>query len=305
MLLNSICRFVVLSGILAASVGYAADEQWQPLWPDGTPGAKGTTDRDIPALLARPAAAEISNGCAVVVCPGGGYGGLAMDHEGHQIAAWLNERGVSAWILRYRLGSAGYHHPVQKGDVLRAIRTVRASAAETGIDPKRIGVWGFSAGGHLASTATTLFDAGDASATDPIDRVSSRPDFSILCYPVITMELPFTHQGSRRNLFGADRFENEELVQLLSTEKQVTAQTPPVFLFHTLEDQAVPVENALRFYSALRAHGNAASELHIYQRGRHGVGLAAADPILGTWPARLQDWMTTNQFIPVPAAAEK
>jgi acetyl esterase/lipase len=219
-----------------------------------------------------------------------------MDHEGHQIVAWLNERGISAWILRYRLGTHGYHHPIQKGDVLRAIRTVRSQAEANGVDPKRIGVWGFSAGGHLASTAATHFDSGDPEASDPIERISSRPDFAILCYPVITMEETFTHMGSRKNLLGTDRYNSQELVELLSNEKRVTGETPPCFVFHTVEDQAVPVENALRFFSALRENGVNRSELHIYQTGRHGVGLAQTDPVLKSWPDRLHDWLKTNKF---------
>ncbi len=288
--------FSVLLLLPLATVGVAQDKTWTPLWPQGAPGAKGTADKDVPALMAFPAPADKATGCGVVVCPGGGYGGLAMDHEGHQIAAWFNARGIHAWILRYRLGSQGYHHPIQKGDVARAIRTVRAQAATTGTDPLRLGVMGFSAGGHLASTAATHFDDGDATASDPIDRVSSRPDFAILCYPVITMERPFTHEGSRRNLLGPDNTENDELVQLLSNHKRVTEKTPPTFLFHTLEDSAVPVENALEFYAALRRSGNKASELHVYQNGRHGVGLAQADPILKNWPDRLYDWMQVNKF---------
>ena len=273
----------------------AAAEDWQPLWPDGAPGSMGAADHDVPALMAFPAAKENATGCGVVVCPGGGYGGLAMDHEGHQIAAWLNQRGISAWILRYRLGSKGYHHPIQQGDVLRAIRTARNNAAAVEADPNRIGVWGFSAGGHLASTAATHFDLGNPNATDEIDKLSSRPDFAVLCYPVITMEEEFTHKGSRRNLFGSDRYDDSELVELLSNEKRVTANTPPTFIFHTTEDQAVPVENAIRFYSALRKH-SVNCELHVYQNGRHGVGLGGNDPILSTWPTHLENWLKVNQF---------
>ncbi|MFO0428538.1 MAG: alpha/beta hydrolase [Planctomyces sp.] len=280
-------------------------DDWKPLWSAGAPEAKGSSEHDVPALLAFPADKSKSVGCGVVVCPGGGYGGLAMDHEGFQIAKWFNDRGVSAWILRYRLGSKGYHHPVQKGDVLRAIRTVRSVSADFGVDPNRIGVMGFSAGGHLASTAATHFDAGDAQAADPIDRVSSRPDFAILCYPVITMESPFTHMGSRRNLFGPDRVDSQDLIQLLSNEKQVKSDTPPTFIFHTTEDQAVPVENALLFYSALRAKQIARSEMHIYQNGRHGVGLAQDDPILKSWSERLENWLAVNQFLTQATAPAK
>jgi acetyl esterase/lipase len=274
----------------------ALGQDWRPLWPMGAPEAKGEKDQDVPALLAFPASPDKATGCGIVVCPGGGYGGLAMDHEGHQIVAWLNERGISAWILRYRLGTHGYHHPIQKGDVLRAVRTARSQAEASGVDPKRIGVWGFSAGGHLVSTAATHFDLGDAAAVDPIDRISSRPDFAILCYPVITMDEKFTHRGSRKNLFGPDRFDSQELVELLSNEKRVTADTPPCFVFHTVEDQAVPVENALKFFAALREKGVNNSELHVYQTGRHGVGLAQSDPVLRSWPDRLHDWLKVNKL---------
>ncbi|MEZ6039167.1 MAG: alpha/beta hydrolase [Planctomycetaceae bacterium] len=281
---------------IATAIHCAQADDWKPLWPTAAPFATGESESDIPALLAFPAAADKANGCGVVVCPGGGYGGLAMDHEGHQIAAWLNERGISAWILRYRLGSKGYHHPVQKGDVLRAIRTVRSQATEANVDPGRIGVWGFSAGGHLASTAATHFDSGNPDDDDAVERFSSRPDFAVLCYPVITMEEQFTHKGSRRNLFGPDRYDDPELIELLSNERQVTANTPPTFIFHTTEDQAVPVENAIRFFTALRANGVHKSELHIYQNGRHGVGLAQSDSILKSWPDRLNDWLNANSF---------
>jgi len=279
--------------IMSLNVVSATD--WKPLWPGGAPGTMGTADQDVPALLAFPAAKEIANGCGVVVCPGGGYGGLAMDHEGLQVADWLNKRGISAWILRYRLGSKGYHHPIQQGDVLRAIRTARHHAAAIGVAPAHIGVMGFSAGGHLASTAATHFDSGNPDATDPIDKISSRPDFAVLCYPVITMDEQFTHKGSRRNLFGNDRYHSPELVELLSNEKHVTSKTPPTFIFHTTEDQAVPVENAIEFYSALRKHG-VGCELHIYQKGGHGVGLGGNNPVLSTWPARLEDWLRVNHF---------
>ena len=288
--------FTGLQITLLSSTAYSQND-WKPLWADGAPGATGTTEHDIPAMLAFPAPPEKANGCSVLVCPGGGYGGLAMDHEGHQIAGWLNERGISAYILRYRLGTHGYHHPIQKNDVLRALRVIRHHAEATGGDPHRIGVMGFSAGGHLASTAATHFDAGDPAATDPIDQISSRPDFAILCYPVITMDEAFTHKGSRRNLLGNDRYGDAQLVELLSNEKQVTKETPPTFIFHTTEDPVVPVENAIEFYSALRRSGVGAAELHVYQKGRHGVGLAQNDPILSSWPDRLHAWLGDNDFL--------
>jgi acetyl esterase/lipase len=289
-------RLLFCLGLMVVASNDCFSQDWQPLWSNGAPGSKGSAEQDVPALQHSPAPAAKANGCAVVVCPGGGYGGLAMDHEGKQIAAWLNERGIGAWILRYRLGTHGYHHPIQKGDVLRAIRTVRFKSKELGYDPSRIGVWGFSAGGHLASTAATHFDNGNTAATDPIDQVSSRPDFAILGYPVITMAEDFTHKGSRKNLLGEERYDNQELVELLSNEKRVTQQTPPSFIFHTVEDKAVPVENALKFFAALRANGVNASEMHVYQNGRHGVGLAQDDPILSSWPSRLHDWLKLNKF---------
>ncbi len=257
------------------------------LWPDSPPGAKGSAPEDIPTLAIYLPAPEKAVGTAIVVCPGGGYRNLAMDHEGEQIARWFNSLGVAAFVLKYRLGPK-YHHPVQRNDVLRAIRHVRHRAWRFGVEADRIGVIGFSAGGHLASTAATHFDEGDAGAKDPVERVSSRPDFAVLGYPVISFTTEYTHQGSRRNLLGDDP--DPKLVHLLSNEKQVTAQTPPTFLFHTNEDAGVPAENSVLFYLALRKAGVPA-ELHIYERGPHGVGLAWSDRVLGSWTDRLADWL--------------
>jgi acetyl esterase/lipase len=262
------------------------------LWPGGAPGAQGTEDIDQPSLAPYLAPAGRGTGTAVIVCPGGGYGGLSMDKEGDQIAKWLNSLGVTAFVLKYRLGPK-YHHPVELGDAQRAIRTVRSKAPEYRLLPDRIGIMGFSAGGHLASTAGTHFDAGDASAADPIDRLSSRPDFLVLCYPVISFG-PFAHQGSKRNLLGENP--DPKLVESLSNETQVTAQTPPTFLFHTTTDAAVPVENSVMFYAALRKAGVPA-ELHIYERGPHGVGLAQTDEALSSWPARLADWLRVHGLL--------
>jgi len=288
-------RHLILS--LALFVGTvsaqpAAAPKAELLWPGGAPGALGTADADKPTLAPYLVPAGRGTGTAVIVCPGGGYSGLAMDHEGDQIARWLNSLGVSAFVLKYRLGPK-YHHPVELGDAQRAIRTVRYHAADYRLLPDRIGIMGFSAGGHLASTAGTHFDAGDAAAADPIDRLSSRPDFLILCYPVISFG-PFTHAGSRHNLLGDDP--DPKLVENLSNETQVTAQTPPTFLFHTTTDPAVPVENSVMFYSALRKAGVPA-ELHIYERGPHGVGLAPTDEALSGWPARLADWLRVRGLL--------
>jgi acetyl esterase/lipase len=218
---------------------------------------------------------------------------LAVDHEGRQIAEWLNALGVAAFMLRYRIAPR-YHHPIPLLDAQRAVRMVRARATQFHINPKRIGIWGFSAGGHLASTAGTHFNAGNPDAEDPIERKSSRPDFMILSYPVITMKAPHTHMGSRNNLIGKDP--DPKLVESLSNEEQVTSATPPTFLFHTGTDQAVPAENSVLFYLALRKAGVPA-ELHIYEKGPHGVGLAQSDPVLSTWPERLKSWMAAQGFL--------
>jgi len=261
------------------------------LWPEGAPGAQGTADGDKPSLTLYPASGATKTQTGILVFPGGGYGALAMDHEGVQVAAWLNNFGISAYLLKYRLGPQ-YHHPIELWDAQRAIRYVRAHAAEFGIRPDKIGIWGFSAGGHLASTAATHFTGTDKGA-DPIDSQSARPDFAILSYPVISMLEPYVHLGSRRNLLGDKP--DPALVQALSNELQVTSQTPPTFLFHTTEDQVVPVENSILFYLALRKAG-VPVEMHIYQKGHHGVGLAQGDPILRTWPDHLAAWLQIQGF---------
>jgi acetyl esterase/lipase len=241
-----------------------------PLWPEGAPGALGKEDKDIPTLTPYLADPANATGAAIVICPGGGYGGLAP-HEGVDYARFLNEHGISGFVLKYRLGSAGYRHPVMLEDAARAVRTLRARAAEWKLDPNRIGIMGSSAGGHLASTLLTHFDEGKANDSDPIERVSSRPNLGILCYPVITMG-EFTHQGSKANLLGKNP--SPELVRNLSNELQVTKETPPTFLWHTWEDSAVPVENSLQFAAALRKAG-VPFDLHVYQKGQHGIGLGS------------------------------
>ena len=263
----------------------------QRLWEGNAPGALGICLTDIPTLtpyLPDPAKAT---GAAMVICPGGGYGGLA-DHEGEGYAKWFAENGVTAFVLKYRLGSAGYRHPVMLQDVSRAIRTVRANACQWGVDPKRIGVIGSSAGGHLASTVLTHFDAGDPQSSDPVERVSSRPDLGILCYAVVTM-MEKTHGGTRDNLLGENP--SPELLELLSNEKQVTPQTPPCFIWHTVEDGAVPVENSLEFALALRRAG-VPFDLHLFERGGHGLGLC--DPASPhPWAADCLFWLRGYGFV--------
>jgi len=275
---------LLYAGRLAAQV---PEHQTILLWQDGAPGAKGDADVDNPALTLYSASGPNKVPTAVVVCPGGGYVHLAMDHEGKQVAEWLNHLGISAFVLKYRLGPK-YHYPVELWDAQRAIRYVRAHAADFGVEPNRVGIWGFSAGGHLASTAGTHFDPGDPNGADAIDKQSSRPDFMILAYPVITFLEPHAHLGSLHALLGEKP--DPELVRLLSNELQVTPQTPPAFLFHTSDDTVVPVQNSIQFYTALRQAGVPA-EMHIYLHGPHGVGLAQHDPVLRTWPDRLADWL--------------
>jgi len=264
------------------------------LWPQGAPGALGQASDDIPTLTPYLAARDQASGAAMVVCPGGGYGGLAS-HEGPDYALFLNQHGVTAFVLKYRLGSHGYRHPRMLEDAQRAIRLVRARAAEWQIDPKRIGIMGSSAGGHLASTAVTHFDAGVPDASDPVERQSCRPDLGILCYPVITMGAN-THEGSKKNLLGPNP--SPELVTLLSNELQVRSNTPPCFVWHTVEDTAVKVENSLEFAAALQRHG-VPFDLHIYQKGPHGIGLQDKPPFQNVhpWARDLVFWLKQQGFV--------
>ena len=263
------------------------------LWPGGAPGALGADDRDKPALTVYMPPNTTGPMTAVIIAPGGSYARLSMNLEGRAPANYFNTLGVAAFVLRYRLGPQ-YHHPIELGDAQRAIRMVRAHAAEWHIAPDRIGIMGFSAGGHLASSASTHFDAGKADAADPIDRVSSRPDFAVLAYPVISFVESWTHQGSKTNLLGDQP--DAALARSLSSETQVTAQTPPTFLYHTTADATVPVENAVAYYLALRKAGVAA-ELHVFKNGAHGSGLGQQDTALVEWPRLLANWLRVGGLI--------
>ena len=262
--------YVLLALLWPGVVAQAQPTNAFPLWPEGAPGALGQAEKDTPTLTPFLPAAEKATGAAFIICPGGGYGGLA-EHEGKGYALWFNEHGIAGFVLKYRLGSAGYRHPIMLQDAGRAVRLVRARAAEWQVDPKRIGIIGSSAGGHLASTLLTHFDAGKPDAADPIERQSSRPDLGVLCYPVITMG-QFGHQGSKNNLLGKDP--SPELVGELSNELHVTKDTPPCFLWHTYADTGVLVENSLQFAAALRKAG-VPFDLHVYQKGAHGIGLGS------------------------------
>lgn len=258
------------------------------LWPDGAPGAEGVSDEDSPAI--EPFLVGGNGNAAVIICPGGGYG-MRADHEGEPVARWLNTLGISAFVLRYRV--APYRYPRALQDAQRAIRTVRHHSEKFRVDKERIGILGFSAGGHLASAAGVLFDKGNVDDTDPIEHESSRPNALILCYPVISMQDEFGHQGSKENLLGINP--EERLVNLLSSELQVGADTPPVFLWHTSDDDAVPVENSLLFAAALRRH-SIPFDLHVYAHGYHGLGLAGEDSHVKGWTDACASWLRLNHF---------
>ncbi|HEX9198229.1 MAG TPA: alpha/beta hydrolase [Acidobacteriaceae bacterium] len=262
-----------------------------PLWPQGAPGALGDGDDDSPTLAAYLPASNPTR-TAVVIAPGGGYTHLSMVKEGSDVAAWLNAHGVAAFVLKYRLGPK-YHNPIELDDAKRAIRMVRADAAKYGVAADHIGMWGFSAGGHLTATAGTQFDAGDVSAIDEIDRQNSRPDFLVLSYPVITMEDPYVHKGSRTYLLGDAPAQAD--MDAMSAELHVTAQTPPTFLFTTTDDKTVPVMNSVMFYTALVKAGVPA-EMHIFQHGGHGSGLAPTNPQLQPWTDMLIKWMRERGY---------
>ena len=296
---------VVMGGAVALGQGATTTTGGptpMPLWPNGAPGAQGTQEIDTPTLTAY-IPAENPTKTAVVVAPGGGYTHLSMVKEGSDVAQWLNERGIAAFVLKYRLGPT-YHNPIELGDAQRAIRTVRADAAKYGIATDHIGMWGFSAGGHLTASAGTMFDAGKPDATDPIEQQSSRPDFMILAYPVITMLDPYVHKGSRTFLLGETPTQVE--MEAMSPELHVTAQTPPTFLFATTDDRTVPVMNSVMFYSALVKAGVPA-EMHLFQHGAHGSGLAPTNPQLHIWTELLIKWMREQGYAapatPAPAVA--
>lgn len=282
----------------------AAEHPVLPLWPEGIPGAKPHTAPDHvdatgrvsavhePTLAVWPAAPGKANGTAVVIFPGGGYAMLSEQREGMRYAEWLNDLGVTCFIVRSRLKE--YGHPAPLRDALRAIRIVRSRAAEFGIDPHRIGIIGSSAGGHLASSAATLYDHADGKTGASLDTVNARPDFVLLMYPVILMEGPHIHAGSRDNLIGAHAA--PELVALVSTDRQVTKDTPPTFIVHAQDDASVPVENALAYYAALR-HAKVPVEMHLYEHGGHGFAMEAKHVPTAQWPQRAETWLRSHGWI--------
>lgn len=292
-------KVLFLIAIIAATASQTSAEPIAELiWPDGAPLANGDDQKDKPRMFSYLPDATTSSGAAIVIFPGGGYRGLAMGHEGHEIAKWFRSIGMAAFICDYRHRGKGYGHPAPLQDAQRTIRIARSRAKELGYRADKIGVIGFSAGGHLASTTITHFDNGNSEAEDTIDRASCRPDFAILCYPVIAFGQPYSHHGSQRNLLGKDA--DAETVDSLSNERQVKSNTPPTFLWHTSEDRGVPAENSVVFYLALRKH-NIPSELHVFERGGHGLGLAARQPAASKWPSLCEAWLRGRGILPASA----
>ena len=274
----------------------AAGPSVELVWPDGAPGALGDKVTDKPTIDVYSLKKEQLNGTSVVLCPGGGYDHLALDHEGDAVAKWLSSLGITAFLLKYRV-APHYRQPAPLQDARRAVRMVRYRAQDWLVDPHRIGVMGFSAGGHLASITATRWNEGNKGADDPIDRVGSRPDFAILIYPVISFTTRYANQHALDNLLGGEP--TDKLLNMLSSDRHVNTGTPPTFMVHAGDDKAVPPENSVIFYLALRRAG-VPCELHIYERGGHGFGLAPDDPILASWPRRCADWLRRRGLLDKP-----
>lgn len=270
-----------------------------PLWDGKAPGALGDGWQDRPSITVVSPGETSSFGTAVIVAPGGGYQALASGMEGRQVADWFAAHGVTAFVLTYRLTSFGYKHPTQLMDAKRAIRWVRAHAGDYGVNPKRIGMIGFSAGGHLTAMAETQFDAGDPAAADPVERVSSRPDFAVLSYAAIDRA---GNGWTARGL--VDPKNTPEQLDQLKPAEHVRADTPPTFLWGTTTDELVPPDNLTRMYLAL-VNAKVPAELHIFARGRHGLGLGMTEPALSVWPTLLQNWLEAQALIGAKVTNEK
>ena len=302
-LIIMLCVLGFMGTALQAAAALPTPEA-MPLWPEGVPGLRSDLPPEVssnggsvgvvttPTLTPFVLPAAEHPRAAVVVCPGGGYSHLSMEKEGYAIARWLNSMGISAFVLKYRLKEYGYPAPIRDG--LQAIRLVRSRADEWHIDPHRIGVIGFSAGGHVAASVATLFDAPESHFETPLSKVDARPDFAMLIYPVITMTAPLAHKGSLTSLLGPSPA--PELLEQLSLETRVTDKTPPTFLVHSSIDPTVPVQNSVQFYLALRKAGVPA-EMHIYETGPHGFGLLPGHGPTSDWPKRAEEWLTARKII--------
>jgi acetyl esterase/lipase len=302
--------FILFITIILSCIMANAQTRVIPLWPDGVPGSIENSDYiettdsldnwtktrlvTNPRLDYYPAKEKLATGTAVVICPGGGYWGIAIDHEGKQTAEWLNSIGISAFVLKYRLPDDAIMEDKSVGplqDAQRAIRIVRRRAKEWNINPARIGIMGYSAGGHLAATLSTHYDEN---VYEPENETSARPDFSLLIYPVITMDASYTHMGSRETLLGKNP--TDEQVKRFSNELQVDGQTPPAFLVHSLDDDTVPVLNSINYALALKKN-SVPCELHLYEQGGHGYGLGRSDNTESTWPEACKKWLGAHGLI--------
>ena len=301
---------IIIAAVLFCFSAAVAQTKIIELWPNGVPDSKDNPSYkaiidssqgwtfekyiSIPTLGFYPAQGEKSNGTAVIICPGGGYALLAIKHEGSQVAAWLNKLGVTAFVLKYRLPDTSIMinktiGPLQ--DAQKAIRIVRRNAKEFNINPNKIGIMGFSAGGHLASTLSTHYNE---KVYNQADTTSARPDFSILIYPVISMDTTITHMGSRINLLGNNP--SPELVKLYSNELQVNKFTPPAFLIQSIDDNVVPVQNSIDYTLALKKY-NIPCELHLYEKGGHGYGLGRTNDTESSWPKACERWLKMHGLI--------
>ncbi|WPJ96930.1 alpha/beta hydrolase [Coraliomargarita algicola] len=287
-------RLRLIASCLMMSLSLTA--QTIELWPEGALNTEGMAEDDVPTLELTFPAEGTANGAAVVICPGGSYRHLVMGHEGRSIAQWFNSIGVTAAVLKYRIPAEGHPHPAPMEDVQRALQIMRSNSENWDLDPSKVGVLGCSAGGHLASTAATHFIDADPTTADPVARVSSRPDFLVLLYPVISMQRAITHSLSRQNLIGKNP--SSEFVDLLSNELQVDSETPPTFIVAADNDTAVKAENSVRFYLALR-QANVPAELHLYKEGGHGFGFRKQRTLpVHHWPDLLQDWLCAESILP-------
>ncbi|WP_426171582.1 alpha/beta hydrolase [Pseudoduganella sp. R-34] len=297
-------RSWIMAMFFVAANGAFAQTSVIPVWPEGVPNARAQAGPEKvdgerisnvsqPTLAVYPAAFDRPSGTAVIICPGGGYQFLSNTREGQQYAQWLSSLGITAFVLKYRL--ADYGHPAPLQDVLRAIRLVRSQAAKYGIAPDRIGVMGSSAGGHLAASASTLFNHPTGRAGGPLDAVSARPDFAILMYPVITMEAPAVHAGSRDALLGSKP--SAAMVQLTSVEKQVSAATPPTLLIHSQDDGLVPADNSILYFQAL-TRAKVPAEMFIFEHGGHGMAMRTGNGTATNWTRRAEEWLRDRKLIP-------
>lgn len=296
-------KLIILAVVMMNLTSFAQDKVLK-VWPGGAPndnGMKEPEEKYDGVRVKNVSEAEMyvylpekekNTGAAVVICPGGGYMIEAMDHEGYEMAEWLASKGVAGIVLKYRLPYG--HHEIPSGDARRAIRLVRANAKEWGIDPGKIGIAGSSAGGHLASTAGTRFDEGIANSADPIEKISCRPDFMLLLYPVITFNEEFGHMGSRQNLIGAGN--DWKLVKEYSNELHVTSKTPPTFLILADDDSGVPPRNSVEFYLALKEN-KIPAEMHIFQQGGHGFGMTKKNLPVDQWPDLFYNWLKSQKII--------